>query len=108
MRGPERKRPDRAAGRRRADADDAVKGAILHQISRRLPFLRVPIELDVGHRRRRRNVLEVARVLGEEQLQPHVAIGDHAAITVMRVAHRLLDPLVMVWSRSSGFSTCSL
>ena len=93
MRGAKRERPDRAAGGRGADPGDAVEGAILHQIGRRLPFLRVPIELDVGHRRRGRNVLEMARMLGQEQLQPHVAIGDHPAIAVMRMAHRLLDAL---------------
>ncbi len=27
----------------------------------------------------------------QEQLKPHVAIGDHAPIAVMGMAHRLLD-----------------
>ena len=32
-------------------------------------------------------------MLGEEQLEPHIAIGDYPAIAVMGVAHRLLDAL---------------
>ena len=32
-------------------------------------------------------------MLGEEQLQPHVAIGDHPPVAVMRVARGLLDAL---------------
>ena len=32
-------------------------------------------------------------MLGKEQLQAHVAIGDHPAIAVMGMADRLLDPL---------------
>jgi hypothetical protein len=71
----------------------AVKGAIFHEIDRRLPFLRVPIELDVGHRRGGGDVREMARMLGEKQLQAHVAIGDHPPITVMSMARRLLHPL---------------
>ena len=30
-------------------------------------------------------------MLGEEQLEPHVAIGDHPAVAVMGMPHRLLD-----------------
>ena len=89
---PERQGPDRAANHSRANTNDAVKGAILHQVSRRLPFLRVPIELDVD-RSCRRQVFHMTRMLREEELEPHVAIRHDAAVEVMRVPHRLLNSL---------------
>ena len=33
----------------------------------------------------------MAGMLGEEQLEPHIAIGDHPAVAVMGVTYRLLD-----------------
>ena len=32
-------------------------------------------------------------MLRQEQLQPHVAVGDHAPVAVMRMPRRLLDAL---------------